>query len=275
MSDSPLPSQPEAVASSLAEQRVIELEGGSNLRDLGGLPTADGAQVRRSIVYRSGGLHRLRPADLEVLRGWGLKVVYDMRSEQERGEASSRLPEGLRVELLPIGGDAARTSELWRQVMAREVEEVPTDFLHQVYDSLIVGAGPTFGALLRSLAAPEGTPAIIHCTAGKDRTGMASAILLRVLGVEEELVLDDYELSAIYYTERQIEHRRAKLEAQGLDPDRFRALFGAPRSAMASLLATLDERYGSVEGYLEEEADVDAAVVTALRARLVEPSDGR
>jgi protein-tyrosine phosphatase len=103
---------------------------------------------------------------------------------------------------------------------------------------------------------------------------MAAALLLSVLGVDEATILDDYELSATHYTDRQLASLRRRLADAGIDVERYRAVFGAPRHAMATLLATLRERYGSVEGYLMKEAGVPPEVFTELRARLVEVPDG-
>jgi protein-tyrosine phosphatase len=135
-------------------------------------------------------------------------------------------------------------------------------------------AAPTFGRLLTLLAEPDGTPALFHCTAGKDRTGVGAASLLSVLGVGDAAILDDYELSAVHYTEREIARLQRKLEDAGIDVERYRAVFGAPRHAMATLLATLGERYGSVEGYLQQEAGVAPEVFSELRSRLVEVPGG-
>jgi len=99
--------------------------------------------------------------------------------------------------------------------------------------------------------------------------------LLSALGVDESAILDDYELSAAHYTVRQLARLQPRLEGAGIDLDRYRAVFGAPRHAMAGLLAILRERYGSIEGYLHTEAGVDTDVCTELRARLVEPRPAR
>ena len=255
--------------------RVIALEGGTNFRDLGGYPTTDGGRVRWGRVFRSAALHRLTPSDLAAIERLGLRAVYDLRGDEERDGAPSVLPGGVRCVLLPIGGAAAKTQELTDLVLAGKLGEVPSDFLARIYEAMSEVAAPTFGRLLTGLADPDGSPALVHCTAGKDRTGMGAALLLSVLGVDEETILDDYELSAAHYTDRQLARLRPKLADAGIDAARYRAVFGAPRHALAALLATLRARYRSVEGYLEEEAGVAPEVFTHLRARLVEVADGR
>jgi protein-tyrosine phosphatase len=259
----------------MGSERVIALQGGANFRDLGGYDTTDGGRVRWGLVFRSAALHRLTATDLVTIERLGLRVVYDLRGAQERDVAPSMLPDGVRCELLPVDGTGAETKELTDLVLEGKLADVPPDFLVRIYEAMAEVAAPTFGRLLTRLADPDGVPALIHCTAGKDRTGMSAALLLSVLGVDEEAIVDDYELSAAHYTDRQVARLRLKLADAGIEVDRYRAVFGAPRHAMATLLATLRERHGSVEGYLQDEAGVAPEVFTELRARLVEVPDVR
>jgi protein-tyrosine phosphatase len=236
------------------------LEGATNFRDLGGYPTAGGGQTRWGLVFRSDAPHRLTPADRARIGQLGLRAVYDLRTDKERELAPSMLLDP-KAELLAIGGSAGN-------IHLGRIENVPDDFLVTVYGAMADNDARTFGRLLTALAAPGGLPALFHCTAGKDRTGMGAALLLSALGVDEAAVLDDYTLSAGYFTAR----RLAKLAGRGIDTERFQALFGAPRHAMAAALADLRERYGSVEGYLAEQAGVTTAVLATLRAELVQDS---
>src|SRR5206468_88765 len=139
----------------------------------------------------------------------------------------------------------------------------------RMYQAMAETDAATFGRLITGLARPDNAPALIHCSAGKDRTGVAAALLLSALGVEETTILDDYELSAIHFTDRRLPRLLSRLPAD-IDPQRYRAVFGAPRSAMAALLTALCEQHGSVETYLMAQAGVDAAVLAALRTRFVQ-----
>jgi protein-tyrosine phosphatase len=258
----------------VAAERLVSLQRGRNFRDLGGYRTAGGGRVRWGLVYRSASLHRLTAADLTTLGRLGLRVVYDLRGEEERERAPSVLPDDVRCELLPIGGSAAKTKELTDLVLAGRLSEVPPDFLARIYDAMVDAAATTFGRLLTGLADPDGVPALFHCHAGKDRTGIVAALLLSLLGVGEDAVLDDYQLSGIHYTEHQLAAVQAKLAGTGVDVERYRAVFGTPRDAMATVLATLRERHGSVEAYLHDEAGVDHQVFAELRAGLVTSAAG-
>jgi protein-tyrosine phosphatase len=250
--------------------RIVELEGGTNFRDAGGYPTADGRSVRWGHVYRSGALHRLTDDDLHAVAKLGIRVVFDLRREVECERAPSRLPASVDRRHLPIGGESSRTKEQYDLLVAGRLAEVTSDFLVDVYDDLCGIGATTFGSVLTGMAEPDGTPALVHCTAGKDRTGVAIALLLSVLGVDDELILDDYELSTEHFTERQLDRLPGGSDAARVSPEHFRVLFGAPRHALASALTTLRRRHGSIERYLVDEAGVDPAVFDVLRARLLE-----
>lgn len=257
---------------SAVRPRLVQLEGAVNFRDLGGYRTADGGRVRWGLLFRSGALHKLTAADVATLGRLGLRVVYDLRTEEECDRAPSVLLDGVRFERLSIGGDASRTRELTAPVLEGRPADIRSDFLERLYPAMAEAAAPSFGRLLTRLAEPGGLPALFHCAAGKDRTGLSAALLLSMLGVEEAEILDDYELSAEYFTAGQMAKVRLKLGDSSVDVEGYHAVFGAPRYAMATFLASLRERYGSVEAYLEERAGVSPQVFTELRARLVEPS---
>lgn len=256
----------------LAAERVMPLEGASNFRDLGGYRVAGGGRTRWGLVFRADAPDRLTAADLAAVARLGLRVAYDLRTDGERTQAPSALPAAVRRELLAIGGDAARTSPLGELFRNGRVATVPDDFLQRVYLDMAEQDAPALGGVLTGLAAPDGLPAVFHCTAGKDRTGLAAALLLSVLGADDATVLDDYALSRVYFSERRMAGLLPRLAAIGLDQDRYHAVFGAPRHAMAATLGTLRERYGSVQGYLTVRAAVAPETIDALRERLVLPA---
>ena len=141
--------------------------------------------------------------------------------------------------------------------------------LREMYGGLLAHAGPTFGRLLDGLAEPEALPAVIHCTGGKDRTGMTAALLLELLGVPRQQVLDDYELTSRY---RLREHQTESLEnmlAAGMAPEAAAAVLGCPRWAMAGALEELDDRYGGIDAYLTGPAGMAPATLERLRGALL------
>ncbi|SHN08145.1 tyrosine-protein phosphatase [Actinacidiphila paucisporea] len=259
-------------AAVLAAERVVPLEGASNFRDLGGYRTADGGRTRWGMVFRADAPDRLTAADLAAIDQLGLRVAYDLRTDDERTKAPSALPAAVRHVPFAIGGDASRPNPLGDLFRSGRVAEVPDDLLHRIYLDMGEQDAAVLGRVLTGLAAPDGLPAVIHCTAGKDRTGMAVALLLSVLGVDDATVLDDYTLSSVYFSERRVAHLLPRLAKLGLDLARYREVFGAPRHAMAATLEALRGRYGSVEDYLTGPGGVTPGTIATLRERLVAPA---
>ena len=255
----------------VAATRLVPLQGTMNFRDLGGYRTADGRRVSWGLVFRSDGLQDLTDDDLALLRLLGIRVVHDFRYDLERQRRPSRLPTdgSILVEALTIGGEAGQEREILDLVMAGEITEIGMDFMIDTYLEMLDRGAASFGRLLISLADRERLPALFHCTAGKDRTGMAAALLLSLLGVDEETILDDYELSTTYRSDRRIEELRPTLEAAGVVIANVRPFLSAPRPALAAALGAVHERHGSVEGYVTERAGVPPECIEGLRDLLL------
>ena len=247
-----------------ALDRQVPLQTCVNFRDLGGYRTATGGGVRRRRLFRSDSLHQLSDADLEVARGLGLRTVIDLRSHSELEQVGAypvaRHPVDLRH--LPVFAS--------RQQMERLLEGWTPDAPPGLLYLSMAELGPSsIAETLRLLSRPETYPAVFHCTAGKDRTGIVAALVLGLLGVPEEEILDDYALSqqalgGIRRTEAMVS------AVTNIDFDRLpREVRGADRATMAGFLALLDRRYGSVRGYVAS-LGVGEDVVAALAAQLVE-----
>ncbi|MEU6994891.1 tyrosine-protein phosphatase [Streptomyces sp. NPDC046465] len=250
-------------------QRVLPLEGASNFRDLGGYRTNDGGRTRWGVVFRADAPDRLTTADLAAIDRLGLRVAFDLRTESERTKAPSVLPLSVRRKTPAIGGGASRPTPLGDVLGTGRVDSLPDDFLHHVYLDMVEHHASAVGQVLTGLTAHDGVPAVIHCSAGKDRTGLVAALLLSVLGVDDATVLDDYTLSRLCFSESRMSRLRPHLAELGLDQERYLAVFGAPRHAMASTLDVLRERWGTVEDYLVGRAGVTSGTIAELRARLV------
>jgi protein-tyrosine phosphatase len=256
----------------IAAERLVALDGTMNFRDLGGYRTGDGRRVRWGRVFRSDELSGLTDADVTALRHLGLRVIHDFRFESERVKSPSRLPEDEDIEevLLTIGGAAAETVDVLDILMRGEGGEYGLDWMVEMYGMMLDTQAPVFGHLITSLADPGRLPALFHCTAGKDRTGIAAALLLGVLGVDHESILDDYELTTHYRSERRIEQLRAPLEAAGVDIESVRPFLSAPRPALADNLFRITDAFGSIEGFVLARAGVKPDVLVRLRDLLLE-----
>lgn len=251
--------------------RWIDLDGGSNARDLGGLPLTDGGQTAYGMLWRSDTLQELTPADATAWRRRGLRLIVDLRAPGEvAAEGRGPLAEHAEVSYVnaPLVPDAA--------ILPVEEEEVVVhdrDPHGQVehYLSYLRGAGA------RHLVAAVGalsdtTPALFHCAAGKDRTGVLAALILSAAGVERAAVIADYAATAERLPAVSARLRRLPTYRTGLKdvPDSHLV----PRSAtMAELLGRLDARHGGPAGWLRAAGSTDEQL-SRLRARLTAPSAG-
>lgn len=254
----------------IAAERLVPLEGTMNFRDLGGYQASDG-HVRWGLVFRADGLHELSGADVTRLRDLGIRVVHDFRRDDERERSPSRLVghDWAEQVVLAMGGSGVDQRDLLERIFAGEVNEVTVDYMIDVYQQLLSEHARSFGVLFESLATPGRLPALFHCTAGKDRTGLAAALLLRVLGVSDRDILEDYELSNRYRGNRRIEQLRPRLEEAGVDLERVRAYLTAPRPALEAALEWIDAEHDGVDGYLARAAEVEPTVIERLRQLLV------
>ena len=252
--------------------RLLALEGALNWRDLGGYGTADGRVTKWDRVYRSDGLDQLTDADLDVIAGLGVKLVVDFRVDREVGESPSRLPDhpGLRRQRLPIGGDEVEGRSVLEMILAGDVKVYTVDEMADVYERLLEDFAPTFGEVVTHAADPANHPMVFHCTAGKDRTGLMAMLLLGALGVRDDDIVADYELTTHYRSNKRLEVLRPQLEANGVDVELVRPFLTAQAPVMAATLRKLQARYGAVGEYLTGAAGVDSATLDRLRQVLLD-----
>ena len=245
-----------------AGRRHIIFEALFNVRDLGGYVTADGRTTRWQTLYRADGINRVSGTDVDRLTALGLRTVVDLRTPGEV-EHRGRFPTDdipVTYHHLPV---IRETWESWEV----EADVEPVGFLLARYQEMLDEGAPALAAALEVLADPAAYPAVFHCAAGKDRTGVLAAVILGALGVDDDTVADDYGLSR-GAMDTLVEWLRATMpEALDAMTDQPAAFLDAPPQAMHELLATVRADHGSMAGYLES-IGVDAATVDALRRNL-------
>jgi protein-tyrosine phosphatase len=143
--------------------------------------------------------------------------------------------------------------------------------LRDVYRAMIDHGGDHIGRLFTGLLGEDGLPAVFHCHAGKDRTGVVAALLLESLGVDREAVLDDYDLTARYRLREHQDDSYQRLLDSGMSPGAAAGVLRTSRWAMADALSHLDRSFGGIDAYLTGAAGMSAAEVETLRNRLVAP----
>jgi protein-tyrosine phosphatase len=254
-----------AAVSPDTRQRWVRFERCSNFRDLGGYPAGKGRQTRWGRVFRSGLLHRFTEADLSAFGRLGIKAVFDLRSAGERQQT----PSPVASVHLPLAEEMA-TYELMGIFTVSNRREAEEAVLRLYLSNLHRRAG-VLGDLLTRLCQPDNLPALFHCTAGKDRTGLAAALLLSALGTDRDTVIADYALSGDVPAP-DIDAFRPALLAAGVPADAIDVFFGAHPDLMARALAELDEQYGGPVEYLLGPAGVGPATLHALRDLLTEPA---
>jgi protein-tyrosine phosphatase len=224
--------------------RHIELEGSFNFRDLGGYHGVDGRPVRWRSLFRADGLYRLTPADLEDLGGLGLRTVIDLRTAGEL-EARGRIAwptDDLVFHHLPL-----------MDVLPPD-DEYPewSDPAHVAaqYAGMLADGAPAVAAAIDVLCDPAAYPVVFHCMAGKDRTGILSALVLRVLGVADADIVADYALSqdAMIAMMAWLAEKDPVL-AKELEASSAAIIAAAPET-MERFLADLDRTYDGAEAYL-------------------------
>lgn len=268
--------KPAAGGTRIVSIRRLPLEGAKNFRDLGGYRASDGSYVRWGLAYRSNHLVHLTASDSEYLNRLGIRLVCDVRSDGERALApdhwNGNAPEFFSV---PIGSNLITTptaDDLKRRVATINSE---TKDSIRAYDYAIEYAGQ-YGKILRRIAAGD-LPVVEHCTAGKDRTGVFSAILLTALGVPRDTVVQDYMLSNQYLLAPDtIESTAADLQrAFGLagppDISTVKTIMTARPETLVATLDKIDKTYGSFDHYLRDALKLSDSDLARIRQLLLEP----
>ncbi len=262
-----------------APERRIRLAGQDNFRDLGGYETTDRRRVRWRRVFRSGDLCTLSQADLALLSELGIRQVVDLRGvdEAER-KGPGRLPAGALRRALPIEpGELAEL--LWPALASGDFSSVPEGLFADISRDYVRGWKHRLAALLRIASDPESSPLVFHCTQGKDRTGIASAVLLSALGVPWETVMDDYLISNVHrleQSEAQLDSlRRSAASKRGLPPEAvdvtpIRGLFFVHASYLEAARAEVTGRHGSFEGFVVDGLGCSESELQRLRDTLLE-----
>lgn len=252
--------------------RLLPLQGASNVRDLGGYPTIDGRHTRWGALLRADGTHALTADDRAILQHYDIGLVVDLRMEQELQRAPSVYSGAAFVSYrhIPLqrdGDSASRTTD----------GAAAPQSLDAYYRHIVDECQASLRAVFDVLTAPQALPALFGCTAGKDRTGIVAALALSVAGVRRDVIIEDYALTAIHgaaLLRRLRAEGAAYAERMGQPADWFDRMLLCEPQFIANLLAYLDARYGSPEHFLQA-IGVRAEQQARLRANLVTSANER
>ena len=255
-----------------AHKRILPLERGFNFRGIGGYPAIAGMEVRPELIFRSAQLVDLSTADLALIRALTPQLVIDLRSDQEVTAGPCQLAQEPATRYLhrPISNVGNPLRQLHAIVLRRD--RLPQMMYEGYTQVMIEGNAPVIGQVLKQLADPANHPAIVHCTAGKDRTGLVIAFLLLILGVPEPIVLADYSLSNLAYEQllANLVGELRRVTELGIPLAQLQPIFAADPNLLAAALAYIRGQYGSLEAYLLGPVGLNEAVLTALRETLLQ-----
>ncbi|MER0246676.1 tyrosine-protein phosphatase [Streptomyces sp. HSW2009] len=253
------------------------LTGVRNFRDVGGLPTADGRQVRPGVLFRSGHLAHATADDAAFLASLGLHTVFDFRNAADiKVEGPDVALPGVRNVNIPLT-DPADGAEFWAMVHHGDLDELRAALdqgqaagrMIASYRTIITTRTAEHARVLTALAA-ESVPALMHCAAGKDRAGLSIAVTLLAVGVTPEAIEADYLKSAAAH--RRYKVRRHSDAADAMSPEVLELigpLFDARASYLAAAFEAIEATWGGTERYLTEGLGLTPEVRERLRARLL------
>jgi protein-tyrosine phosphatase len=241
--------------------RHLNLAGASNFRDLGGYPAGDGRVVRWRQIFRSNHLGHLTEADIQALRALGIKSAFDFRGTEERAAALCGIAE-IAVHSLPIEPTVVAA------LRARQANGTPLssgdalEVMRDSYRGYVHHNTPSFRALFAHLL-EDRAPLVIHCTAGKDRTGFACALILHALGVSDDVIAEDYLLTNRFY-------RRDPTASSDLPDDVKQVLGSVQAPFLAAAFEAIAADYGDLENYFRDGLGLGTAERANLQARYLQ-----
>ena len=255
--------------------RKLPFEQAHNFRDLGGYLSGDGRYTRWGKIYRTDKLSSLSEQDQRYLQRLGVKRIVDFRSDEERNTAPHPLhPESrILIDPLPINVEAAQIERVTARLQEQNVSaEDMVEFLMSANRAMVTHFTDTYRNWIHSLLSDDHYPQLFHCTAGKDRTGLAAALLLRALGVSEETVMEDY-LATNHYTAARIDEiirQIQEMDVFKVEEPVIRTLFHVQPQYINAAFEVIAERYGDIEAYLQDGLALDRFQREQLRDMLLE-----
>ena len=232
--------------------RRIELEGATNFRDVGGYLTQDHSQLRYGRIFRSDNLANLTPSDWKVVDELGVGCIIDLRRMDEKLRSPTELPAGSKIEIieLPIDVEILGKGELLQHILSREITKITHEDMAQMYQDVLSNFRPELTRAVSILLDPTRKNKIVHCTAGKDRTGLSVALVLALCNVPHKQIMSDFLLSNSFRTPTRIAALSERLKLHQVDIEDIVPYLSASRTALVRAFEVLRDQYGGPANYL-------------------------
>jgi protein-tyrosine phosphatase len=243
--------------------RVWRLQGATNFRDLGGYRGLDGRAVRWRRLFRSEHLAGLTASDHAALARIGLSRSVDFRGPAERAGTPYHVP-GVTQHALSIEPTVVQQMQALVQAGQHLDAPLAAGLMRDLYRALVNDNADRFAELFALLLDADDTPLVFHCTAGKDRTGLAAALILSALGVARTVVVEDYLLTNQHY-------RHPPLPSSDTPPEVLAVLWRVQQDFLDTALAAIDHDQGGMGRYLQHRLGLGPAALGRLAERYLEP----
>jgi protein-tyrosine phosphatase len=269
-----------AFSNTLPDERVIHLKGTTNTRDIGGYQTSDLSILRGGQIIRSDKLSKLTAKDFQKLEAIGLKTVIDLRTNKEHDESPTvwkgdNPPQFFHF---PVGDSKNEWFTAQRKMMKRNrfTEEQSLEHMVEGYRMIAEEGTSSYQKLMEVVLDESNWPVLIHCNAGKDRSGVGVALILEALGVNRETIMDEYLLTneisriedkAVFLSKESKNSSRGSRFSKGTTPSAWLPIVGVRAEMLEAFYVSVDEKYGSMDAFLTE-LGVDKAARLALVASL-------
>lgn len=247
--------------------RRVPLQGAINFRDLGGYATSDGHHVKWHVLYRSADISKLTAADLDTLGARHIVYDVDLRGVQESAKAPDKLNPGTDYILCPAGSDSLNAAMFQRIGGMQTGGDSMMLTWYKITAYLTPRYKPFFGKLL---VMPADDALVFHCTAGKDRTGIAAALLLYALGVPYETIRQDYEATNYYRAVDNDKSFNSMVTNMHINESVVRAMMSADGTYLDATFTAIRIQYGSIDRYLAEQLGLDQQAIVKLRGKYLE-----
>jgi len=255
----------------IISERRVPLKGSVNFRDLGGYETIDGRRVKWGLVFRSDNLGRLTDCDVAFLQRMKFGLVCDFRTPAEVKKLPDRYPQVGHAKYLqlPIQHGEFDPANTFERIQNGDIDWMTEEFMIKSYIKNIENSAPVWSTFFSCLANGSNRPLVFHCTGGKDRAGVCTALILLMLGVPEKTVIEDHGLSNIYIA-AVLKNIYDRIRSLGVDPQQIVPYFTAPKNAILALIRHIRQTYGSTAGYLRTKAGVEQQIINQLKENLLE-----